>query len=151
MLFLPVFLISRYASSIWFVLLWRIERSTGGSRSSSLALYSSARRSFGRHEPPNAKPGCRYAGEMFSFSSRQKTFRHLGAVDAQPLGDQADLVGECDLQRVERVAGVLDHFGHGKLRAEDRRRKRRIQLGEDLAASRIKLADDREGRTPVVA
>jgi len=43
---------------------------SGRSRSSRDARYVSARRSFGRHDPPNAKPGFRYAGEIFRRSSR---------------------------------------------------------------------------------
>src|SRR4051812_44247575 len=33
----------------------------------------SARRSLGRHEPPNAKPGFRYADDTLSFVSSQKS------------------------------------------------------------------------------
>ena len=40
-------------------LLGRMELRMGNSRSRSFALYASARRSFGKHEPPNANPGIR--------------------------------------------------------------------------------------------
>ena len=46
----------------------------GSCRSWILAWYDSARKSLGRQEPPNAKPGIRYAEEIFSFLSWQKIF-----------------------------------------------------------------------------
>ena len=45
--------------SICIRLLGRIDEMTGSSTSISLARYCSARTSFGRHDPPNAKPGFR--------------------------------------------------------------------------------------------
>ena len=47
--------------------------SSGSSRSSARPACVRARRSLGRHEPPNANPGVRYAVEMLSFVSAQNT------------------------------------------------------------------------------
>src|SRR5271156_3022536 len=55
-------------------LLGRIAFMIGKFKSWLLALYERARKSFGRHEPPNAKPGVMYAGEILSFLSWQKIF-----------------------------------------------------------------------------
>src|SRR3954470_17497249 len=60
------------ASWICSLLLGRIDWITGRSTSTSFALYWSARTSFGRHDPPKAKPGFKYDEERFSLSSLQK-------------------------------------------------------------------------------
>ena len=39
-------------------------------------------------------------------------FHHRAAVHVRTARETADLIGECDLDRVERVAGVLEHLGH---------------------------------------
>src|SRR2546430_6942854 len=50
----------------------RIAESSGSERSAARAAYTRARRSFGRQDPPNAKPGRRYASETLSFRSIRK-------------------------------------------------------------------------------
>ncbi len=47
--------------------------SSGRSMFSWREMWFSARRSFGRQEPPNAKPGIRYFFEMLSLSSMHST------------------------------------------------------------------------------
>src|SRR5207302_9652004 len=50
-----------------------MELNNGSSRSCCLEQYSSARRSLGRQEPPNAKPGLKYTEEILSLRSDKKT------------------------------------------------------------------------------
>src|SRR6266516_1174423 len=50
----------------------RMAASSGTGTSAVRAAYTRARRSFGRQEPPKAKPGRRYASETFSFRSIRK-------------------------------------------------------------------------------
>src|SRR5258708_20064320 len=50
------------------------EGSSGRFRSKGPARYTRARKSFGRHEPPKANPGFRYAVEIFSFLSSHSVF-----------------------------------------------------------------------------
>ena len=47
--------------------------SIGRSTSAIRAMCIRARRSFGRHDPPNEKPGRRYAGETLRWRSSQNT------------------------------------------------------------------------------
>ena len=47
--------------------------SIGRSTSAIRAMCISARRSLGRHDPPNENPGRRYAAEMLRRSSSQNT------------------------------------------------------------------------------
>ncbi len=72
----------------------------------------SARRSFGRHEPPNAKPGLQVGRRDVESRVRAHQPHHFVRIDAERLRDAADLVGEGDLERVERVAAHLERLGH---------------------------------------
>ncbi len=91
-------------------LLGMADSSSGNFRSSWAARYTSARRSFGKQEPPKANPGFRYAGEMFSFTSSTKRSHHFMAIHAHLLAQRANLVGERDFYRVEGVGSILDHL-----------------------------------------
>src|SRR5204862_4160145 len=62
----------------------RIAASSGTETSAARAAYTRARRSFGRHEPPKAKPGRRYASETFSFRSIKK-IRMPSSASAPPV------------------------------------------------------------------
>src|SRR3954468_360924 len=55
-------------------LLGRIDVRIGSCKSCIFAWYDIARRSFGKHEPPKAKPDVRYADEIFSLVSWQNIF-----------------------------------------------------------------------------
>ena len=71
------------------------------------ARYCSARTSFGRHEPPNAKPGFRYVRRHIQLVVAAEHLHHFVAVDPQPLAQVADLVREAHLERMPGVARVL--------------------------------------------
>ena len=110
--FLPVLSTISTARSTCSALLGMSDSSNGSLRSSSLALYAMARRSFGRQEPPKAKPGERYDGEIFSLVSEVKISCDRVRVDAKMLAHGPHLVGETNFHRVIAVGKILDHFGN---------------------------------------
>lgn len=75
---------------------------------------------------------------------------YLAAVDADCLGDVADLVGEGDLGRVPDVAGVLDHLGDLDVLADDRRIQLAVDAFQQIAGGLVQLTDDGHWREVVV-
>ena len=75
---------------------------------------------------------------------------HLAAVDADRLGDVADLVGEGDLGGVPDVAGVLDHLGDLDGLADDRRVQLAVDFLEKVAGLLVQFADHGHRREVVV-
>src|SRR5690606_28187753 len=67
---------------------------------------------------------------------------HLATVDADCLGDVADLVGEGDLGRVPDVAGVLDHLGDFDVLADDRCVQLAVDAFQQVAGGLVQLTDD---------
>ena len=72
------------------------------------------------------------------------------AVHVEPLAEVADLVGKADLQRVPRIARVLDHLGDADARADERRVDRLIQGDGAAGVGRVIVADERERRGPEI-
>src|SRR3954447_14838297 len=75
---------------MWMRLDGRMALCSGTSTSRVFDMYSVARRSLGRHDPPNAKPGFRYAGEMLSWRSLQT--RSITAKGSTPIASQTRAV-----------------------------------------------------------
>ena len=75
---------------------------------------------------------------------------HFATVDADCLGDVADLVGEGHFGGVPDVAGVLDHLGDGDVLTDDRRIELFVQRLQNVARGLVELADDGHWRLVVV-
>ncbi|MCY1292384.1 hypothetical protein D9M70_416070 [compost metagenome] len=75
---------------------------------------------------------------------------HLAAVDADRLGDVADLVGEGDLGGVPDVAGVLDHLRHLDALAHDGGVEFLVERLQQVAGAAVQLADHGHRRVVVV-
>ena len=73
--------------------------------------HSSARTSFGRHDPPKANPGVRYASRDVELPIQPEDAHHFLRVGAERVAQIGDLVREADLQGVKGVADVFDHLG----------------------------------------
>ncbi|HXV75023.1 MAG TPA: hypothetical protein VD788_01800 [Candidatus Polarisedimenticolaceae bacterium] len=71
-------------------------------------------------------------------------------VDADGLADSPDLVGEGDLQRVEGVAGVLQHLGGRDRGADELARQVPEQLAQQILRTLSVDADDGERRAIVI-
>src|SRR5450830_1163432 len=67
---------------------------------------------------------------------------HFAAVDADGLGDVADLVGEGHFGGVPDVAAVLDHFGDFDVLADDRRVEFFVEGLQDVTGGAVEFADD---------
>ena len=82
---------------------------------------------MGRHDPPKAKPGRRYLGEMLSLGVFAEELHDLSAVDAKAAEDPSKFVGKRDLGGVEGIACVLQCFGGARVDDSERR----VEKGEE--------------------
>ena len=99
----------------------RIDWITGRSRSTSFAPVLQRAHVLRQARPAEREARLQVVGREVQLRRPAEDVHHLVAVDAEPLADVADLVGEADLQRVPGVARVLHHLGDADARADERR------------------------------
>ena len=75
---------------------------------------------------------------------------HVVGVETEGSGDDADLVREADLQRVEGVVGVLDHLRDAQRHAIDRRLDPLVERRDRVPARLVVLPDHGLGRVEEV-
>src|SRR5687768_16988757 len=89
--------------------------------------------------PAEGETGLQIGRRDIEFFIAAKYFHHLPAVETEPLGDVAHLVGERNLQSVIGVSRILDHLRDAQLRPDDRCRYSCIELYDDVTTAGVEL------------
>src|SRR3954469_15931414 len=97
---------------------------------------------FGEAGAPEGKAWFQIIGGKIQLMVFAENIHHLPAIDGDRLAKIPDLVSKGNFERVERITGVLDHFGgpqghnlQGSINAS-------IKLGYGMGAFRVQSADD---------
>ena len=120
--------------------------SSGTSTLLTRAMYCRARRSFGRQEPPKAKPGRRYAGEMLSLWSSQKT--SITSRESTPCGARTRPISlaKDTLVAWKALQAYFSASAVATLDVMDVLVEKREELAQVLPGAVVGRANDDEGR-----